>query len=171
MLMRALTILLTNAAYLFVLSTLNSELAPSAYLVLPALFIIPAALYLDFLPMLAVVGVSAFLCSSTTGVRAGLTAALWLSAAFAVHGMRFRFRSGDWFSITALVEITNIILVFFYALFFPRDVGGFFEYASRVSADALLSAAVLLFAGKFCAVLPVSLANFWGIEMSIDGED
>lgn len=125
MLMRALTILLTNAAYLFVLSTLNSELAPSAYLVLPALFIIPAALYLDFLPMLAVVGVSAFLCSSTTGVRAGLTAALWLSAAFAVHGMRFRFRSGDWFSITALVEITNIILVFFYALFFPRDVGDF----------------------------------------------
>ena len=85
--------------------------------------------------------------------------------------MRFRFRSGDWFSITALVEITNIILGFFYALFFPRDVGGFFEYASRVSADALLSAAVLLFAGKFCAVLPVSLANFLGIEMSIDGED
>lgn len=171
MFMRALTIMMTNAAFLFVLSAINSELAPSAYLVLPVLFIIPAALYLDFIPMLVVVAASAFLCSSTTGVRAGLTAALWLSAAFAVHGMRFRFRSGDWFSITVLLEITNIILVFFYALLFPRDVGAFFEYASRVSADALLSAAVLLLVGKFCAVLPVSLANFFGIEMAIDGED
>ena len=169
--LRIYIVLLVNVCLVYVLSAVNSELAPVLYISVPAIFIISAALFLEFVPMLAVVAVSAFLCEATTGVRAGLTAALWMVAAYAVHSMRFRFRACDWFSITALAEILNIILLFFYSVFFYAGSSGFFEYAARVSADAFASAVSLLFAGWFVVLLPVSIANISGRQMSINGEE
>lgn len=169
--LRIYIVLLVNVCLVYVLSAVNSELAPVLYISVPAIFIVSAALFLDFLPMLAVVAVSAFLCEATTGVRAGLTAAMWMAAAAAVHSMRFRFRACDWFSITGLTEVLNIILLFFYSIFFYSGSSGFFEYVARVSADAFVSAVSLLFAGRFAVLLPVSIANISGRQMSINGED
>ena len=91
--LRIYIILFVNVCLAYVLSAVNSELAPQLYVAMPAAFIISAALFLDFIPMLAVVAFSAFLCEATTGIRAGLTAALWMAAAGAVHSIRFRFRA------------------------------------------------------------------------------
>ena len=164
-------ILFLNAAYIYVLSAVNTELAPAAYLLLPAVLIIPAALFLKFVPMLAVVAFSAFLSDASTPVRPGLNAALWMVSAFAVHGMRFRFLARDWFSVTVLAEILNIILFFFYALFFYGGSRSIADYAARISTDALASALALALVAKFCVSLPVSVANILGVEMSISEDD
>lgn len=168
---RIFLILFLNAAYVYMLSVLNTEIAPAAYIVLPAIFIIPAALFLNFVQMLAAVVFSALLCEATTPLWPGATVVLWIIGAFAVHSMRFRFRACDWLSLTTLAEILNIIIVFFYALFFFREAENLFEYAVRVSTDALVSASVLLFAGKFSVSLAVSAANIFGMKMSISEED
>ena len=49
---RIFLILFLNAAYVYMLSVLNTEIAPAAYVVLPAIFIIPAALFLNIVQMI-----------------------------------------------------------------------------------------------------------------------
>ena len=165
-------ILLTlNILYIFIISTLNGELAPYAYLMLPAVFILAPALFLEFFGMLFVVGVSAFLVEATTPVRTGMTAALWLAVAFWVHGWRFRLKNLDTMQIIGMAEAVNILIILVFAVFMKSGSTSFSAFFVRLLGDAAISAAVLAVCAKFTVLLPVSVMNFLGLGMSVSGED
>ncbi len=159
--------LFSNIAFSYMVSVVNGEIAPYAYFILPALYIVPAALFLNFLPMMFVVLFTAFYMEASTPIRAGLTAGIWLIAAFCAHSMRFRFRACDRFSITALFVLLNIIILFFYALLFPVDADSIFSYICRLSGDAIFSSLLLMLLAKFSISIPLALANIFGLNLSI----
>ena len=60
-----------NIVFAHILSEINSEVAPYIFFAVPALFIVPSALFLNFLPMLFSVAFTAFFLEASTPVRAG----------------------------------------------------------------------------------------------------
>ncbi len=165
---KAFFFLFSNIAFFYIISVLNGEISPYFYLAIPAVYIIPSALFLDFLPMVFVVVFSAFFVESTTPLRTGIIPVLWLVVAFFVYGARFRFRGRDKFSIAMLFVIVNVIILFFYSLFFPTDSKSLFAYVVRVSADVLLSSSILLLIANFSLSIPLALANIFGFDLSIN---
>lgn len=156
-----------NIVFAHILSEVNSEVAPYIYFAVPALYIVPSALLLNFLPMLFTVAFTAFFIEASTPVRAGVTVAMWLFMAFVVHGIRFKFVTLDWLSLSALYVGVNFVLLFLYFVFFPKQTGSVGDYIVRVATDALCSSILLIIVGKFCITIPISLANLCGINLSI----
>ena len=167
---RAIPFLLVNAAYIFMLDAANTQLAPHAFILLPAIFIVAPALYLSFGGMLFTVAVSALLAEAAYPVRTGLVCAVWILCGFIIHNVRFRFRSMDTLSVIAAMEAVNLFVIAFYAAIFPNDCGNFWYYAMRVGSDALASALVLAAVAKFTVRLPVDIMNFAGFDLSISDE-
>lgn len=160
-----------NLVYVHMISTVNSELAPYACLMLPAVFIVAPSLFLGFGGMLFVVGVTAFFVEATTPVRTGMTAFVWLVAAFWLHGWRFRFKTLDNLSILGISQAANLAIILVFAVFMKGDGAGFVQYVSRLGSDILLSAAVLALCAKFTVVLPVSIMGVMGLDMTVSEGD
>lgn len=154
--MRTPILLLLNLSYLMIVSVVNSEISPYVALVLPSIFIIPPALFLRLVPMSIVVSISALLFEAFTDSRDCLICGIWLGFALFVRTIRFRFRSMDKFSLTALFEVINFAVILLYMLFLPKACDGILDYLLRVFTDSLLSAAVLLFIGAYIVALPLS---------------
>jgi hypothetical protein len=159
-----------NIIFAHILSELNSEVAPHIYFVVPALFIVPSALLLNFLPMLFSVAFTAFFFEASTPVRAGSTVAMWLFVAYIVHTIRHRFIVLDWFSLSALYILANFALLLLYFIFFPKQADSVGTYIVRTATDTLCSSALLMLVGKFCITIPILLANLCGMELSIREE-
>lgn len=156
-----------NIVFAHILSEINSEVAPYIYFAVPALYIVPSALFLNFIPMLFTVAFTAFFVEASTPLRAGSTATIWLLASFVVHGMRFRFRTLDWFSLSALYVGLNFVILFLYCVFFPKQADSFSTYVVRTASDALCSSVLLMLIGRFSLSIPIALANFCGVNLSI----
>ena len=163
--------IVSNIGFMCAVSALNGEISPYACVFVPALYIVPAALFLDFAPMLFAVAVSAFFFEASTPVRAGSTAALWLAAAAAVHAVRFRFRMCGRFSIAALFIAANALITLACALFYARGAECFSDYISRVGSDLLASSLALLVLGRLPIAAPLSMANVFGLDMSINEDE
>ncbi len=159
-----------NMVYVFMLSTVNTELAPHFRIFLPAIFLIAPAIYLGFLPAMFVAAFSALIIENSFSARTGLISAIWISAAALAHSLRFRFRGMDFLSITAIMELFNFAILFLYMLILPNSCRDMQSYLLRVVADAGVSAIVLVFAGAFSIRLPVSLMRFFGRDVRINGE-
>ena len=159
--------IIANIAFAYLLSEINTEIAPYIYFVVPALYIIPASLFLNFLPMLFTIAFTAFFVEATTPIRAGAVSAIWLIAGFVIHGIRFRFRTLDWFSVSALFVGVNFSVLFVYFIFFPKQADSLSTYIVRTATDALCSSALLMLIGRFSLSIPLALANLFRINLSI----
>ncbi len=164
-------LLALNLLYVFIISTVNSELAPYVCLMLPAVFIVAPALFLGFGGMLFVVGVTAFFAEATTPVRTGMTAFVWLLAAFWIHGWRYRFKTLDSLGVMGVSQAANLVIILVFAVFMKGAGAGFMQYASRLGADMLASAAVLAFCAKFTVSLPVSIMGALGLDITVSEGD
>ena len=160
-------ILVLNLLYVFILSTLNTEISPYVYVMLPAVFIVPPALFLNFAPAMFVVAFSALINEVVMPVRTGLVCALWLVCAYVVHNQRFRFRNFDTFSIISLMLVLNFCILFLYALLLPNGCAGVAEYFYRVAIDISISSAVLIAVAKFTVSLPADIMRFLGADISV----
>lgn len=160
-------ILALNLCYVYIISTLNTEISPYVYIMLPAVFIVPSALFLNFLPAMFVVAFSALINEVVMPVRTGLVCALWLSCAYVVHNQRFRFRTLDAFSVISLMLVLNFSILLLYALFLPNGCAGTAEYFYRVAIDVSVSSAVLIAISKFTVTLPADIMRVLGVDISV----
>ena len=163
--------IVSNIGFMCAVSALNGEISPCACVFVPALYIVPSALFLDFAPMLFAVAVSAFFFEATTPVRAGSTAALWLVAAAAVHAGRFRFRMCGRIAVISLFIAANVLITLVCALFYMRGIECFSDYFSRVASDLVVSSVALIVLGRFPIAVPISMANIFGLDMSINEDE
>ena len=160
-----------NICWVFVISSINSELAPHAYILLPAILIVPPAALLNFGGSMLVVGLTSLLLEAFIPVRFFLTCAFSLAAALFIHGMRFRLRTLDAFSMTCFMELVNLILILLFALCMKSDICGFYETALRISVDMAASALALLLIGAFSYKLLNSVLNLFEMPMSLGMDD
>lgn len=165
-----LLFLALNALYWVVVSSLNSCAGGVFYIAVPALFIVPAALYMNFLSMASVVVFSALASFSVAGVNSFLVCALWLAAAWLVNVCRFRLRTGDAMTNVSLALAVNTFIIVGYAFILPCGVCGFGEYAKRLVFDAAASGLFILIAADFCIKLPVQIMDYFGVDITMGEE-
>ena len=146
--------LVLNALYWVAVSALNTCAQGYFYLVVPALFIVPAALYMNYVSMSIVVVFSAMASFSNADVNPFLIAAVWLMAAWLVN-------------VSLLV---NMFLILCYAVILPCGVYTAGEYVKRILVDAAASGLFILAVGNFCAKLPVCIMDYFGIDITMNEE-
>lgn len=159
-----------NACYWVVLNALNSLASPFAAFVLPALFIVPAAVYMKAVSAAVVVAFAAFATSCNEPVNSFAVCAVWVGVALVVNAVRFRFRGAGWLSSVALMEIANTAVFLYCALAFPFGAQSVGAYVERVFSDWAFSGLALVFCARFCMDLPVAIAGFFGVDITV-GED
>ncbi len=162
----AVLFLFLNACYWIILNSINSFISPWVYFVLPAIFIVPPAMYMNFPSTVVVVLISAFATASAMSANSFFIAFVWLSIAFVVNSWRFKFRTLDFFSSLTLMQIVNLIVIIFYMLIMPIGSDTFFEYIKRVASDVAFSGVLLSFLSYLSLSVPVSIMSFFGIDIT-----
>ncbi len=158
--------LLLNACYWFILNSVNSMVSPYVYFVLPAIFIVPSAVFMNFPSMVVVCTISAFSVASSMPVNIFAVASVWLAMGFTVNAWRFKFRSLDVFSSITLMQFVNLFIIVFYMMLLPMGAENWVEYFKRVACDYAFSGLLLCFCANFCLSLPVSIMSFFGIDIT-----
>ena len=159
--------LLLNASYWLILSVINSCVAPYFYLLLPAIFIVPCAMFLGAISMIFVVVISSFMFALSTPTNPFLVCAVWGSIGFFINAWRFKFRTLDWLSCIMLMQIVNAVILIFYAFILPNACASFADFVKRFSFDFAVSGLVLCLCGNFCVSLPVSIMSFFGVDITL----
>lgn len=165
-----LLFLALNALYWLAVSSVNSCAGGVFYIAVPALFIVPAALYMNFLSMASVVVFSALASFSVVGVNSFLVCALWLAAAWLVNVCRFRLRSGDAMANVSLALAVNTLILVAYAFILPCGVYSLGEYAKRIALDAAASGLFVLLTADFCIRLPAQIMDYFSVDITMGEE-
>ena len=160
--------LLLNACYWVILNALNTIVAPYVYFVLPAIFIVPVAMYMNFSSMVVVILITAFAVASATPANSFFIAIVWLMTAFIVNSWRFKFRALDLFSSITLMQIVNLFVIIFYAFAMPIGTDTFFEYVKRLACDTAFSGVLLCLCSGLCLSVPVSIMSFFGLDITMN---
>lgn len=150
-------ILLLNAAYYFMISAVNSALAPYAYIVLPAIFIVPAARWLGMGGLAFVVVLSSVLVEPFMPLPTGICSIIWLFAALAARELCMRTEKIRPAWAIVVMEMVNISIIIVYAAALPNAAGSLADYAARIAIDALASSAVLAAVSKIAMDLPADV--------------
>lgn len=167
---KILILLLLNAGFAFVLGALNTIVAPYVYLILPAIFIVPAARCLGFGAMIFVVALSGFFASVQTPLAVGIIPAIWLLVAGVLRVFGVGAGRLDAFRAVAFSEMANFAIIIIYALIMPNDVGSFLDYCARVCVDAAVSALVLLCVARLVVDLPMQISLLLGLEQGAEDD-
>ena len=158
--------LLLNASYWLIFSAINSCVSPYVYFLLPAIFVVPCAMFLGTVSMAIVVVISAFMFALPSQSSSFIVCVAWCAIGFLVNTWRFKFRTLDWFSCIMLMQIVNTALLVFYAIVLPNNSASFFDFVRRFSFDFAVSGLSLCLCGNFCVALPVSIMSFFGVDIT-----
>ncbi|MBE6413429.1 MAG: hypothetical protein E7035_02610 [Verrucomicrobiaceae bacterium] len=157
--------LVLNACYWFILNALNSAVSPYVYFLLPAIFIVPAAMFMNFSSMVVVCAISACATASAMPINMFAVCAVWLAAGFAINAWRFKFRALDIFSSITVMQFVNMFVFAFYVLLLPVSAENYVEYIKRVACDFAFSGLLLCLCANFCLSLPVCIMSFFGVDI------
>ena len=163
----AVLFLALNALYWLILARINNAASPYVYFAVPAVFIVPPAMYLHFAPAAAVVAAAALAVSAGSPASQFAVCAVWIGAAMLVNAWRFKLRGGGALSDIALALLVNFAVCVLCAPLMPFGCENFSEYAARFGADMAASCALLCVCARFCMALPVSIMGFFGVDITM----
>lgn len=152
--LRFLVVLLVNLGYAYAVSSVNNWLSPYVYLMLPALFIVPAAKWLGTGGLIFVVLVSSLASSTFVPLPMGIVSIIWLLAAAFARVLCANTEKVHAVWAIGVMEIVNFSILFLYAVFLPSAVDGISEYILRVACDILASALALFPLSKWAVEFP-----------------
>ena len=135
---------------------------------MPALFIVPPAMFMNFPSAAVVVAASALAISAGTPANPYAVCVVWLAAAMLVNAWRFKFRSLDAFSGMALMLFANAAVALLCAPAMPMGAENFSQYARRFCCDLAASGMLICACAHFCLSLPVSIMGFFGIDLTMN---
>ena len=158
--------LLLNACYWIVLNALNTFVSPYVYFVLPAIFIVPTAIYMNFSSMLFVMTFTAFAVASSMPVNTFAVCAVWLIIGIFLNSNKAKFRILDWFSSSMLMQLVNVVVLVSYMVLLPMGAVDFYEYIKRIASDAAASGLLLCLCSNLCVSLPVSIMSFFDVDIT-----
>lgn len=157
-----------SLCYIFIIQSLNILACEHGFFImLPAVFIVPAALFLTPRSAFLLVFVLGLVESSFYPVKIGLVPLVWLLLTLIVSITAFRFRNIGFLSIVSLMELVNFLAIVAYCIIFPRGSDSFSIYFMRVFSDALMSGVVLAVVGYCVVLLPRSIMYFMGENLNI----
>lgn len=154
--------------YIFMVQSINFVAGEYGFsIMLPAIFIVPAALFMNAGAGIILIVLLGFIESAFYPVRMGLVSIIWALLALPVSLSSFRYRNLGFFSIVCLLEIVNFLAILAYCVIFSRGMESFSEYFLRVFFDAAISGVVLAVIGYYSILIPRSISYFLGENLSI----
>ncbi len=147
------------------LNAINTFVSPWAYFILPAIFIVPPAMLMNFPSMVVVSLISSFAMSSAMSANPFFIALVWLAIGFVVNSWRFKFRSLDPFASVTLMQIVNLVVIIFYIPAMPVGADSFIEYTKRLACDVAFSGVLLGFCSWLTLAVPLSIMSFFGVDV------
>ena len=136
------------------MNALNTFVSPYVYFVLPAIFIVPTAIYMNFSSMLFVMTFTFAVC------------AVWLIIGIFLNSNKAKFRILDWFSSSMLMQLVNVVVFVSYMILLPMGAVDFYEYIKRIASDVAASGLLLCLCSNLCMSLPVSIMSFFDVDIT-----
>ncbi|MFI3291315.1 MAG: hypothetical protein R3Y46_05475 [Opitutales bacterium] len=166
---RPFVMLLINFVMIFVLYSLNDLLSFSGiYLIVPVLFLVVPAVYLNTAKAMFVICATALAMESLLPVRAFSILVIWLLAGFFLRTQRFRFVRMGFAEIFLLLAILNTLMIFSYGIFFFSSNMDFLAYAFKIFNDAFFSVLFLIYTSSYVIFLHRAIFNVLGLELSVE---
>lgn len=165
---RIVLFLTLGGLYWAAITSVNSAVADCVYLSLPAVFIVPVALFSGWKTATFVVAFCALAASAGRGQNMFAVCAVWLAAAFLLNSWRFKLRFADAFSSAVVFAAVNLAVVCLCAVFSPADSSGFWQYLRRLGCDAAASSLVAAAVSRLCMTVPAAVMEFFGVDIYAD---
>lgn len=158
-----------NIGIFIMLSFLNdAATGVSVYFYCTALMIVVPALFLGVWGMTALALFMGFLFEAFTPICFGFTPVLFVLASLAIFRLREKFRSLEPVGILLLTWVVNMALYIVSVVFiFPRGIGDYGDYVTRMVVDCLFSSMLIVLIGSFIVQLHRSIFYLMGINLAI----
>ncbi len=166
---RPFVMLLINIVMMFVLYSINDMLSCwGIYLMLPVLFLVVPAVFLNTPKAIFVICSTALMIESFLPVRGFSLLLIWLFAGLFLRTQRFRFVRMSFVEIFLLLAILNTLMIFSYGVFFFRTNVDFIAYAFKIFNDAFFSMIFLIYTSSYVILLHRAIFNVFGLELSVE---
>ncbi len=166
---RVVLFLALGCLYWAAITSVNSSVDGRVFLSLPAVFIVPAALFSGWKTATFVVAFCALAASAGRGQNMFAVCAVWLGAAFLLNSWRFKLRFVDAFSSAVVFAAVNLAVVCLCAVFSPADCSGVWQYLRRFGCDAAVSSLAAGAVSRLCMAAPAAVMEFFGVDVYADG--
>lgn len=164
---RVIYFLIVNTLFVFVFGAVNDMVCPWVYMMMPAVFVAPAALFLNMWGMALVVAYSALLTAAGTPANGGWLCFVWLLCAFLLHGVRFRFMGREFLSLSLMAQGVNALCIVVASFGLPMAELSVWEHVCRLFADTFASGVFLAVFGVFVFRMPAAILGAFGVYLSI----